>query len=421
MRFVRPESGALAYLAAFQRQFRERLISARCPQVAGSLAFTTLLALVPLLTVALIVFGSLPGFAGISEALKSFLLQNLLPATAGKIIATYAVQFSQKATNLTLIGTSIVIVTAVMLILTIDRAFNQIWAVAHPRRMLARLSMYWVGLTLGPMALAAVVALLGQIASLSLGLVASPEQWFRTAVARATTLIVLSVVFSLMYLGLPNRPVRASHAIFGGVLAALLLTLLQRLFALYLAKFPTYALIYGTFAALPTFLLWLYLSWMAVLVAAVVVAVLPEVSARGTPARGYAGEHVLGTLQLLDELDAAQAAGHTPSVEALAARTGLGLARTATLLEEMVRAGWVVSSDAGHWLLSVRCDEIPLRRLLETLCISPSGLRAGKHPLGTALADRLDRLQGPWDEPVSSLLAAAREPPAGPDSRAQIG
>ena len=409
MPLLRPASGALAHLKAFFVKLRERLIVARCPQVAASLAFTTLLALVPLLTIGLIVVGSLPAFSSVYDALRTFLLENLLPDKAGQIIATYAAQFSQNATNLTLIGTTIVIVTAVMLILTIDRAFNQIWAVAHPRRMLARLSIYWVGLTIGPMALATVVALLGQVATLSLGLVSAPDQWMRTVVARASTVAVLSVVFSLMYLGLPNRPVRATHALLGGVLAALLLGLLQRLFALYLTSFPTYTLVYGTFAALPIFLLWLYLSWLAVLVGAAVVAVLPEVEIRDADCSdAFAGDRLLGALQLMEALSEAQRTGRTPSIEALTQETGLGLARTAELLEDLVRVGWAVTTDQGLWLLTIRCEDIRLRDLLETLCLSPRGLRGSRLPLGHALAARLDKLHGPLDEPVSALLADAR-------------
>ena len=409
MPLVQPDSGLAAYLQAFAVQFRDRLIDARCPQVAASLAFTTLLAMVPLLTVGLIVFASLPRFAEISETLQNFLLQNLLPATAGKIIATYAVQFSQKATNLTLIGTSIVVVTAVLLVLTIDRAFNQIWAVSHRRPLLARLSMYWVGLTIGPMALAAVLALIGHVASLSFGLISAPDHWARAAYARGTTLLVMAALFTLMYVGLPNRPVRFAHAALGGALAATLLTLLQRLFALYLTQFPTYTLIYGTFAALPTFLLWLYLSWLVVLVCAVVVAVLPEVSLRGYPRANFVGSQLLGAMQLLYALSEAQRVGATPSIESLAQQTGLGLARASRLLEDMLQAGWVVTSDTGNWLLAIRCSELRLRDLLEGLCLSPQGLVDSGHPLGMALANRLAQLHGPFDDPVSELLLDATD------------
>jgi len=413
----RPESGPAAYLRAFARQFRDRLIEARCPQVAGSLAFTTLLALVPLLTVGLIVFASLPAFKDVSATLQDFLLQNLLPATAGKIIATYAVQFSQKATNLTVIGTTFVVVTAVMLVLTIDRAFNQIWAVSHRRPLLTRLSMYWVGLTVGPMALAVVLALIGQIASMSLGLVDAADHWFRPAMARATTLFVLATLFTIIYIVLPNRPVRFVHAAFGGILAAILLSLLQRLFALYLTQFPTYTLIYGTFAALPTFLLWLYLSWLVVLVCAVVVAVLPEVGLRGSPRQAFPGDQLLAALQLLAHLSEAQRSGATPSIEMLASETGLGLSRSSHLLEEMHQAGWVVTSDAGNWLLAIRCSELKLRDLLQGLLLSPRGLAESDEALGLALAHRLEQLHGPFDEPLSELIDEARQAP----QRPQIG
>lgn len=265
----------LQQLSDFAVLLRDRMVAARCPQVASSLAFTTLLSLVPLLTVALVVFGSLPGIRGIGDALRGFMLDTLLPEKAGQIIATYAFQFSQKATNLTLIGTTLVVVTALMLMLTIDKAFNQIWAVAHPRPLLSRLTIYWVGLTLGPLALATGIAASSQVLSLSLGLI-SEAQWLRNASLRVMAMLLLAGVFSLMYHGLPNRPVKVGHALIGGAFTALALAALQRVFGAYIGHFSAYTLIYGTFAALPIFLLWLYLSWLIILVGAAIVAVLPD-------------------------------------------------------------------------------------------------------------------------------------------------
>ena len=121
--------------------------------------------------------------------------------------------------------------------------------------------------------------------------------------------------------------------------------------------------------------------------------------------KSFAGDQLLGAMQLLESLSDAQRIGATPSIETLASETGLGLARTSRLLEDMLQAGWVVTSDTGNWLLAIRCSELRLRDLLEGLCLSPKGLIDSRHPLGMALARRLARLHGPFDDPVSELLS----------------
>src|SRR5574338_248264 len=114
-------SMSLADIRRFLEMLGERFKAHRCPQIAGSLAFATLLSLVPLVTLAIVVFGRFPMFEGLGEELRLFLVQNLLPDKAGRIIAAYALQFSQKATNLTVLGSAMLALGAFTLILTIDR------------------------------------------------------------------------------------------------------------------------------------------------------------------------------------------------------------------------------------------------------------------------------------------------------------
>ena len=127
----------------------------------------------------------------------------------------------------------------------------------------------------------------------------------------------------------------------------------------------------------------------------------------------FAGDHLLGALQLLEALGEAQGGGQTSTIEALARSTGLGLARTAQLLEDLLQAGWVVSTDTGRWLLTTRCEDIRLGQLLQALCLSPEGLRNSGHRIGTALAQRVAAIHGPLDESVANLLADSRKPQMG--------
>ncbi|MDD2874188.1 MAG: YihY family inner membrane protein, partial [Azoarcus sp.] len=159
---------SLQSLRDFAELFSARFNATRCPQVASSLAFTTLLALVPLITVTLSMFSNLPGMDQLGVSLKIFLLENLLPDRAGKIITTYAIQFSQKAARMTLIGTGLLAVTALMLLATIERVFNHIWGVRKPRPMLLRITVYWFMLTLGPAILGGSVFATGYLVSSSM-------------------------------------------------------------------------------------------------------------------------------------------------------------------------------------------------------------------------------------------------------------
>lgn len=247
----------------------------RCTQVAASLSFTTLLSLVPLLTVALGLFSRLPQFIHMEDVLRKFLFDNLLPAKAGNIVATYALQFSDNANRLTLIGSVILFVTAILTMLTIDHSFNAIWRVRQPRKLTKRVTMYGVGLVLGPPVIAFGMAIVTYAVSTSLGLVHEPP-WLRNALYGALPILFMTGLLSLLYHYVPNCQVRWRHALPGAGFAALVFALAQKLFGLFIIGLPSYRLVYGAFAALPIFLLWLYLSWTVIILGALLTAVLPE-------------------------------------------------------------------------------------------------------------------------------------------------
>jgi membrane protein len=262
-------------LPEFVSRFIERFRAERCVQTAASLAFTTLLALVPLLAIALVLISKFELFAGLGEALRGFLLANLLPDKAGKIIATYALQFSHKAGQLTAIGTAMIVVTATMLMLSVDHAFGRIWRVKQPRPLLRRVAIYLGVLVLGPIVLGASIATATYLFTASLGLVDEPR-WVTNFFLKMLPVALLAALFALLYFVVPNRRVEPWHAVAGGVVAAAGFSLIQRMFGIYIAQFPTYTLIYGAFATVPIFLVWLYLSWLVVLVGALTAAVLGD-------------------------------------------------------------------------------------------------------------------------------------------------
>lgn len=260
-----------AFVAALVRRFREEHFG----QLAASLAFTTLLSLVPLVTVMLSVVAVFPFFSTLVDKLDAFLVANVLPAKAGGAIAKYTLQFSQKASRLTSIGVAIVVVTAGMLLGSIERAFNHVWRVRKPRPLVQRLQLYGVIVFLGPVIVGLMIAVVSSAVTVSLGFIDEPG-WLRSAMFKVMAELILCLFFAFLYYAVPNARVRLIHALIGGVFATAAFTAMQRILEAYLSSFPGYTLIYGAFATLPIFLVWLYLSWAMILVGALVTALLPQ-------------------------------------------------------------------------------------------------------------------------------------------------
>lgn len=256
-----------------------RYQSERCIQTAAALSFATLLGLVPMLAVAAVLIEHLPFGIKLGAALEKFLLATLLPEKAGEVIARYLSQFAQRAERVTWIGLGALAVTALMQMLTIEHAFNAIWKVKASRPWFMRLAMHLIALLAGPLVFGAALAGITYLAGISFGYFDEPR-WVRAAFAQAVPVVFLALLFALLYWAVPNRPVSRSHAGIAGVLAALAFVGMQRLFALYIVKFPTYTVIYGAFAAVPIFLLWLHLSWSIILLGALITAELPGVLRR---------------------------------------------------------------------------------------------------------------------------------------------
>jgi membrane protein len=228
-----------------------------------------------MIAIAVLIIAHLPFADGLSKALEQFLLANLLPDRAGSIIVKYVGEFTRQTQHLTLVGGLALITTALVQMLTIEHTFNAIWEVHESRPLLRRLAMHMLALLLGPLLFGTSLVATTFIASASYGLVEEPV-WAKADLLKAVTFAFMAATFALVYWAVPNRRIVAWHAAFGGLLAALGFSVMQRLFGLYLAKFPTYAAIYGAFAAIPIFLLWLYLSWAVILIGALVVAELPS-------------------------------------------------------------------------------------------------------------------------------------------------
>lgn len=264
---------------AFIRLTLRRARQERMAQVAGSLTFTTVLSLVPLLTVCLAVFTRFPVFSRFERALEEHLLRSLLPADLSRTVLQHLRQFADNANGLTLVGTLFLLGAALALLLTIENALNQIWGVRRGRPLLKRVGLYAVMLAVGPLLLGVALWGMSYLFGASVGLVDAlpPEARFALTLG---PLALAAVGLSALFRFVPNAPVRWHEAIAGGVLASLALEGGKRLFTAYVLKFPTYKAVYGAFASLPVFLLWLYFSWLVTLVGALIAASLGGAGAK---------------------------------------------------------------------------------------------------------------------------------------------
>ena len=257
----------LHLLAGVVRRFRQE----RLALTAAALSFSTLLGLVPMIAVVVGLLQYFPFAGGMSAALEKFLLASLLPENAGVVVAEYLGQFAHRAGRASLIGACALGATALTQTLTIERTFNHIWRARAKRPLLRRLIMHLAALLLGPVAFGGSLALITYLAGVSFGLI-NEAKWISLAFFRILPIVFMAMLFACLYWGVPNRPVARWHALVGGVCAAFGFVAMQRLFGLYITHFPFYTLMYGTFATVPIFLVWLYLSWGVILAGALIAA-----------------------------------------------------------------------------------------------------------------------------------------------------
>lgn len=378
----------LQTVGRFLRLLVTRFLADRAPQSAAALTYTTLFAVVPMMTVTFVMLAAIPAFRELGEPIQAFVFRNLVPSTGEQVLA-YLQSFSGQARELTWIGVGMLIVTAFLTLTTIEQAFNQIWRVRQARRGVSSFLLYWAVLSLGPLLLGAGFAASTYVTSLTLfsGPDALPGS---AALLSLTPVITGTAAFTLLYAAVPNTRVPLRHALAGGCLTTLLFEAAKALFALYVTLFPGYQLIYGAFAAVPLFLLWIYVSWLIVLLGAVLVSTL------GMPAlwREGAWPPLLNLLGLLAALLQAQREGRALSREALARHGRVaGEADWQSQLDWLERERLIVRTAQGDWLL---CRDLHDYSLFTLLQRSPWPL-----PVVEALPEGLS---APWYPPLRAAL-----------------
>lgn len=247
-----------------------RFLAENMMQTSSALAFTTLMSMVPLVAVVLSVAGAVPFLDQLLARLATLVQEMLLPAGAAGTIGGSIGRFSQRAQQLTVVGIAFLGVTAFILMYTIERAFNHVWQV-KPRPLWQRFRLYALAMLVWPFLLAAVASAISFAVTMSLGFF-DESLWLRRLIMKSISLFLLGGFFSLLYYAVPNAPVSRRGALLGGVFATLSFAAMQRVFEMFLVSSALLKSVYGAFAALPVFLVWLHLSWAVVLLGGLIAA-----------------------------------------------------------------------------------------------------------------------------------------------------
>ncbi|MCL2830383.1 MAG: YihY family inner membrane protein [Betaproteobacteria bacterium] len=264
----------------FFRHLLRRFNAEHFGLLSASLSFTTILSLVPFITLLAALLGATPAFSGLIEQIDRWLMPHLLPTGSGGAIAERIFEFSRQAAQVTLFGTLMMFVTAFLLLQSIEQAFNHIWGIGAPRPLWRRILLYALALVSWPPVIGILLALTSYAVTLSFGFLAHLPK-VQLFLLRAISFAVLALLLALLYRIVPNTRVHWRCALGGGFFAAAGFVLMQRLFEIYLAHFPFYTVVYGAFAAIPIFLVWLYCSWAIVLFGALLTATFEHVGAQG--------------------------------------------------------------------------------------------------------------------------------------------
>ncbi len=260
--------------AVFSRYLWHRVIHDRIQVNAGYLAYISLLSFVPMVAVLLSVLSAFSAFNDAGEVIQTFVITHFLPA-AGEAVNQALHDFVSNTSKMTALGGLFLFVVALTLISNIDKMLNYIWRVDQKRRWVFSFSMYWMVLTLGPLLVGASLAVTSYITSLNL---VSNETFhgFSQWVLRRLPFLLSFAAFTGLYVLVPNKKVKLGHALSGALVAALLFEISKAGFAAYITHFPSYQLIYGALAAIPILFIWVYFSWLIVLLGAEVTAALGE-------------------------------------------------------------------------------------------------------------------------------------------------
>ncbi len=356
------------------RTLRQRFREDRLGLSAGSLTFTTLIALVPLLTVMLALFTAFPIFSNFQGALEKYFLQALVPDSIAKPVLRMLTQFASKASRVGSVGLLLLLATALSMMLTIDRTLNGIWRVRRPRPIAQRILVYWAALTLGPLAVGISLSATSYALSASRGMVGALPGGVNMVVDVLQFALLAAAITGLFHY-VPNTLVRWPHAWAGGVFVAVGFEVAKMALAWYVDSMGSFSAVYGAFAALPILLLWIYLGWVIVLLGAVIAAYAPALGMRVLRRADAPGARFVLALELLTQLLQARPSSEPGlSLHALSLRLQQDPLQIEPVLDRLVELGWVGRLDEAGAQRHVLLGEpaaLPAGALVDALLLAP--------------------------------------------------
>ncbi len=390
-----------ARAGTFFRFLARRFLEDNLFQAAGALSYTTVFALVPLSMVVFGVLSAFPVFNEWSDKLSDYIFSNFVPSAARSVEA-YLKQFSANAGQLTTAGVIALVASLLITLNGVESAFNRIWRVKSARPRLGRFLVYWTVLTLGALMAAASLAISAKFFAMSV-FKTDAGHLLQNFMLRTAPMVIEWLAFAAIYRVVPHRTIHWRHAFAGALLATVLFEVVKWGLSIYLGSFNSYSRIYGPLAAVPILLLWIYLSWVAILLGASLASSMSEFRYQPLGMRLPMGYEIYGLLRLLARFNEVRKEGrglHSDDIEQL--EPMLTDALVQQMLAQLSEINVLRRAENGEWLLSRDLDELTLAELYEAcqlrIPIAEAVLPCREDSLGRSAVAALDELRLPLRE-----------------------
>ncbi|HEU0307382.1 MAG TPA: YihY family inner membrane protein [Lysobacter sp.] len=387
-----------ARVRTFFRFLGMRFLDDRLFQAAGALSYTSVFALVPLSMVVFGVLSAFPVFGVWSDRLSDYVFANFVPSAA-RSVETYLKQFSANAGQLTVAGVIALVVSLLITLNGIETAFNRIWRVQTARPQVGRFLVYWTVFTLGALVAAASLAISARFFAMSV-FQTTAGGMLQSYLLQLAPMTIELVAIAAIYKVVPHRTVQWRHAIAGALLATAAFEVVKWGLGLYLASFGSYSKIYGTLAAVPIFLLWIYLSWVSVLLGASLASSISAFRYQPASMRLPLGYEIYGLIRLLARFNESRKQGrgmHSDQIQRL--EPMLTDALVQQMLAQLAEINVVRRAEDGEWLLARDLDELSMAELYEAcqlrIPIAEAHLPCREDSLGHAAVAAMDELRVP--------------------------
>lgn len=336
----------------------------RCREIAGSLTYTTLFAIVPMLTVFLVIVSSIKALEPARQQMQTWIYSNFLPKTSIAFDKTLNA-FTENSSNLTIIGILFLFVTTVLMLSSIELAFNRIWRVRQARGGIVGFMRYWTIISLGPIILGTAFVLSSTVASMNLlSNTVAGYQFDFAYVLLFISFALTCLGFSLLYWTIPNRSVPIKSAVIAGIFSGVVFELLKNLFGFIMSNFTSYQLVYGAFAALPIFLLWIYTSWLVVLLGVEISYAITAFHSDKTTKR----HPILMLLDVLELFHQKQKRGGTVSDREAMNILGRGeIGKWPYFIELLEKQNLITRTDSHEFVLIRNLEQVDLWQFVKNL------------------------------------------------------